>query len=329
MNIVNHRQFARLGGTAAFAVLATALAWSGAALAQGEVFIDIDAKPIAPQAAPAATGDAVAISPISDATGMFPVPADRELLDSALRAGISEHPDAHFAVVALPAAQQPCDRACDASRARMSRARYLVSGEIRVFAGAYLATIEITDAADGRTVRTLQTDAVATPAALLGALKATAGEVGAALVSLLQPPPAVRGATAAASPVSAAVTRPPQAFAAAPVRDDEAYAQHHSRRNAGIGVFVVGIILSIPAGVFIGLASGGLDEMYYAVGIPLGVIADAMFFTGIGVWVSNQVKMNKAEKGIPVGRSLRLEGLSPVVASERAVAPGLGARFSF
>jgi len=39
--------------------------------------------------------------------------------------------------------------------------------------------------------------------------------------------------------------------------------------------------------------------------------------------------MNKLERGIPLGRSLRLDGLAPIVASRDSGAPGLSARFSF
>ena len=39
--------------------------------------------------------------------------------------------------------------------------------------------------------------------------------------------------------------------------------------------------------------------------------------------------MNKIERGIPLSRGLRLEGLSPMVASREGAAPGLSAEFEF
>ena len=63
-------------------------------------------------------------------------------------------------------------------------------------------------------------------------------------------------------------------------------------------------------------------------GIVAGV-GTILFWTGLATWISNQIHMNKAERGLPVSRGLRLEGLSPIVASRERGVPGLSATFSF
>ena len=111
--------------------------------------------------------------------------------------------------------------------------------------------------------------------------------------------------------------------------DSPEYADARSGRNGGGAPFIPGFI---PDSVGGGLIGAGLPlgntTLVVAGGIVSGV-GTIMFFTGLGVWVANQIKMNKLERGIPLGRSLRLDGLASIVAGGDRGAPGLSARFVF
>jgi hypothetical protein len=107
------------------------------------------------------------------------------------------------------------------------------------------------------------------------------------------------------------------------------YDRAHSHRNGGVALFILGFILDSAGGGLIGAGLPlGNTALVVAGGIMSGV-GTIMFFTGIGVWASNQIRMNKIERGIPLSRSLRLEGLAPIVAAGDRGAPGLSARFAF
>jgi hypothetical protein len=311
------------------AALAGFICWCGAGAAQETIHIEIEAEPIASagEAPAAAVVPRVVVAPISDTTGMFPLLADRELLDSALRTAISERKEIGVEVVELPAALEPCDRSCEASRARLNEARYLVVAEIRLFAGAYVAIIEIIQTADARTIHTFQTDAVDAPPALLAAIKASSARTAAELGEIVNPSPAdAARPTKAPAPRGASFAAAGSAWTAGNPAAVETY---RSRRNAGVAVFVIGILLQVAGGALWGVGEATADEALYYSGIGTAAFGTLLFWCGLAGWITNQVRMNKAERGLPLGRSLRLEGLAPIVASPDRGAMGLSATFSF
>jgi hypothetical protein len=296
-----------------------------------EVYIEIDAKPIA-EAPPTGSGAAatsaarveVAIAPVRDATGMFQTPSDREIIDSALEAALSGGQGTGSASIRLPSSGEPCDRGCELVRARGAGARFLVAAETRLFAGAYLATIDIVRVADGGTARTLQTDPVAEPVALLGALKRSAAELRTALDALLGHEPSTPAASSAPVPRLPASSARPVDVAASDAQavDFDRIQTYRSRRAAGVVFFVLGVLTTVAGGVVLGVGE-------FEAGISIAVAGDLMWIPGLVAMTVNSVRVHKLENGMPLGSSLRLEGLSPVVASRERAAPGLVAAFSF
>jgi hypothetical protein len=313
--------------------LAALVGWCGAAAAQEEINIELDARPIsAPAATPAATAaPKVVVAPIADATGAFQANEDRALLDSTLRSSFSEQEAAGYSVVDLLPPPEPCDRARAVSRARLNETPYLVFTEIRQFTGAYVATIEIVRVVDAQTARTIQTGAVDSPAALLAELKAAATRAATALSQIIRPtqPPPASPASAAIASAHAAGGWGAGAVASDPVAEQEAVATYRSRRNAGIAVFAISIPIAVFAGVLIGIGEAEVNEGLFWGGIAVAVVSEVMFWTGIGAWIANQIRMNKTERGIQLGRGLRLDGLAPFVASRERGEAGLAAVFSF
>ena len=111
--------------------------------------------------------------------------------------------------------------------------------------------------------------------------------------------------------------------------ESPAYTQARSNRNTGVALFVIGFVLDSVGVGLIGAGQPVGNQALVISGYVIGGVGTIMFFTGLGVWVSNQIRMNKLERGIPLGRSLRLDGLAPIVASRDSGAPGLSARSSF
>jgi hypothetical protein len=111
--------------------------------------------------------------------------------------------------------------------------------------------------------------------------------------------------------------------------ESPAFARARSRRNAGVALFVFGTVFDIVGTGLLGAGFPANNNSLVVSGYVIGGAGVIMFFSGIGLWVANQIRMNKIERGVPLGRSLRLDGLAPIVASRDLGAPGLSARFSF
>jgi hypothetical protein len=303
------------------------LAWSRAASAQS-VDIEIEATPVATTPSPGAPVR-VSIATIGDEIGAFPNAADKELLDTSFVDAIAAHPSAPYSTIRLASASDPCDRPCRTASARRDGAAYLVVPEIRQFAGAYVVSIEIVRASDGTSVRTLQSAAAAAPADLLEAAKRAADDVAAAIEQAEGLPAAPLTAPNTAPTWTGAQPQMGVMRAGMSAFESPEVARYRSNRNAGVAVFVIGILLQGVGGGLWGAGEVmGEEAMYYS-GIGIAAFGDVLFWAGLGGWIVNQVRMNKVERGIPLSRGLRLEGLAPIVASRDGGFFGWSASMSF
>jgi hypothetical protein len=312
----------------AFSILTALIAASLSASAQ-TVNLEIEAAPIAATRPAPGAPLTIMIAPIDDAIGAFSDATDRELLDATFADAIGGQPGAAYSTVRLALPGGPCDLRCRTASARRDGAAYLVSAELRKFAGAYIISINVIRASDDTAVRALQSAAVAAPSDLLAAAKRVAAEVAAAIAQA-EGLPSSQPVTAAAAPTwTGTATHPGAATRTTPISGLPGVDAYRSSRNSGVAMFVIGIIVQGVGGGLLGAGGAiGSDELFWS-GIGVVAFGDVLFWAGLAVWVTNQVRMNKVERGIPLGRSLRLEGLAPVVASQGRGAPGLSAQWSF
>jgi len=300
------------------------------------------APPVAPSAAPASPlsngtdgDDIIAVARLQD-TGLPSIGSERlERLDDIVWSEIESRKQTRYELFRLAQRDTPCNRECAMEEARRAGARYLVWAAVRdpradAVVVAFVISMDGGDVFLTKTSGSTDLD--------LG-VSAVAVQVSNALFPSKADGRGPKTGTAAVDMASTGDTmsRASQVDAERDRRErnstSTAYIAKKHRRNAGIGTFVAGTILAGTGGALWGAgASMGSDAggmMLVIAGVVLGGVGTITFFSGLGLWISNQVKMNKIERGIPLSRRLKLEGLSPVVASREGAAPGLSAAFSF
>jgi hypothetical protein len=269
----------------------------------------------------------IAIAPIAGSATVLQDPADTEILEAVLRAVFAERPGATYEVQQLPPSPEPCDRTCDISRAQQIGASHLVAPEIRQSAGSFVAIVEITDTATSNSAHSFQADAVAAPAALIGAVESAADDAADALFEILgmKPPTALAGPARRPPPVA-----PPTLDWRAGTSDfggsmgvtGTGPKRYRAMIGIGIAMFAIGVVTTSIGGLLWGL---GNPEA----GIALAIVGDILWIPGLVIWGINNARQSKIRQGRPLLGHLRLEGLSPLVAEKGRGAPGLNARFSF
>ena len=255
-------------------------------------------------------------------------------LDETLWTTISGRAQTRYDIVRLKPTGAPCDATCAVVEARALGARFVVWSAVgRSQSGLYVNTA-IVQVEDGRTLRMTRSSFLTNPELLPAGARQAASETANILFPAAHYDPGARRAPAPRRNDSWGSMSPEQ-FGAAyeEFREQNVqspdYGHYKSKRDGGIGLFVLGIVMDSLGGGLIGAGlSNGSTGLVVAGGISegLGVI---FFFGGLGGWITNQIRMNKIERGIPLSRGLRLEGLSPMVASREGAAPGLSAEFEF
>jgi hypothetical protein len=281
----------------------------------------------------AAVPTTVAIAPVRDPGEALPGAEDREALASALGDTLAERAGAAFEIVRLPAADAPCDRACEVERAAGPGAELLVTAEVLVSASALAARVEVVDLETGETVRTASSEAAATPAELIDAVRVAAGTCVAALrehrarrtgqlprpevvVALPQPttpltPPAAAGESTGTSD-----------FGGSMGVTGSGPAKYKAGRGIGIAMFVIGVLTTTAGGIVWGMGNA-------PVGIGVAIGGDVLWIPGIVLWAVNNSRVHKIQQGRPLLGSVRLVDLAPLVAARDRGAPGLTASFAF
>lgn len=251
-------------------------------------------------------------------------------LDDALYSAVAGLHQSRFRIGRLPRSEGPCQKQCAIDAAKSAGAMYVVTSAIEREGDRLRVVASISSVSNGWSVLDTRSMWVTELPQLRHGVDQITREITIFLVKSSQPAGRPRAvAWGASGTQSAADVAGAMAAYRQKTLDSPEYAEARTQRNGGIVLFVLGFIID---SVGVGLLEGGLVVGSTAL-VVSGAIAEGvgtiMFFTGLGVWVSNQIRMNKIERGIPLGRSLRLEGLSPIVASRGAGAPGLSARFSF
>jgi TolB-like protein len=288
----------------------------------------------------------VAVARFEDRDGAVQDAAIVVTLDTTLWSTLAGRKQSRFDVVRLdPPSPDGCGLRCALDAARAAGAVFLVRGEAQRVEDKLLATIEIVSVQTGAVMQSHRSELVTEAAFIVettaDAIRRAADSLFEAQVSQAAQKPAV-----VATPSGLTVSPPGAAAGTGDVGnagdvaramveyrqktlESPAFARARSRRNAGVALFVFGTIFDVVGGGLIGAGQPARKQGLVISGYVIGGTGVIMFFSGIGVWVSNQIRMNKMERGIPLGRSLRLDGLAPIVASHDLGAPGLSARFSF
>jgi hypothetical protein len=251
-------------------------------------------------------------------------------LDDALYSAIAGLGQTRYQIGRLPIPEGPCHLPCAVGAAKAAGASYVLWSAIEREGDRVRIVASLASASTGSSVR----DSRSMWVTELRELKHGADQVSRDMVGVLvmSTTPVSQSRSGTWTP-GVAGKEADVAGAMAAYRqktiDSLEFAKARSQRNAGVALFILGIVLDSVGG---GLVGAGLPSGNTGLVVGGAVASGAgaiMFFSGLGVWVSNQIRMNKMERGIPLARSLRLDGLSPIVASRDFGAPGLSARFSF
>lgn len=242
-------------------------------------------------------------------------------LDDALWSTIASRSQTQYRIVRLDPVEGPCDSTCAIASAKWQGAKLVVlSRMIRSLNGYYINTT-IVLVEDGRTVRELGSSFLSDASQLLSGTRQVASDTANVLF-----PPTVDGSWGS---MSQERTNLKYEDYRERNMDSPDYKAFESKRNMGVTLFLIGIVCDSVGGGLLGAGiAGGTTGLIVSGGIveAFGVV---LFFGGLGQWIANQIRMNKIERGIPLSHRLRLDGLSPLVASRDGAAPGLNAAFSF
>jgi TolB-like protein len=281
-------------------------------------------KPVRPEEPYLAKKPIIAVARLNDAV---PRLQDQDLflaLDDALYSAIAGQRQTRFRINRLEPTEDACPLTCALERAKASGAMYVLWSAIeregdRVRIVASLAATE-----NGWSLKNSRSFWFAEIRQLRNGVDRVAAEIMGALFGSSVRPNRQWSQPAGRSDIAETVAEYREQALESP-----AYAEARSARNAGVTLFILGVLLDAVGGGLIGAGQPADNTGLVATGYVLGGVGVLMFVSGLAIWVSNHVRMNKIERGIPLGRQLRLDGLAPIVASRDLGAPGLSARFSF
>jgi hypothetical protein len=305
-------------------ILSAAFLFASAARAQ-----EIEATPAAPTQVE--EKPIVAIAPLQDHLYPALAPESLAVLDGTLWSTISSCLQARYDLIRLTAAAASCDSACAIQSAKESAARFVIVTAMQQSPEGYHVVAAALLVDDRLPVHTSSSGFFSEPSQLPTGIRDVTVDVAQALYPKL----ACRTkASLSADGNDFGQTTPARGRAAyegyrAANMSSPQYARARSRRNGGVGVFILSIAFDAAGGGLLGAGVSSGEESLIITGAALEGAGVIFFFAGLGAWVANQIRMNKIERGIPLSRSLRLEGLSPIVASREGVATGLDAVFAF
>ena len=290
----------------------------------------------APEAQPSAAKPAVGkplivVAEMEDASTPLPEPGLLTELDERLYSAIKGAKQKRFRIGRFAEQESACDRECALEAAAAAGAMFVVFSAVERSGDQLRVVADVLSVANGWTIVDARSMWVDSPDRLRIAVEQVALDVVVFLVQSARPAAAgraapIRDAGSDATPAERAAAE--RAFRQANI-GTTAYARAREKRNTGRALFVLGLVFeSVGPGLIVAGAFAESTPLMI-VGAVTAATGTIFFWTGLGLWIGNQIRMSRIERGIAVSPRLRLDGLSPVVATREGGALGLTARFVF